>query len=493
VIGTLIGLGFLAGFLGGWPLIPLIAALSILFALAVDRHWRQIPLLVVALVLGALRAPEPDKSLAPPSVPVDGSITVAVTSAVVDDGRVQRFRVTGPGWTACVRTFARADFGRGDVLETEIDLAEPASLSDGYRQYVRSQGCGGSGTLGRVSVVERGSGLQRSIDELRQSVTRMIISWVPGDNGALFAGLVIGDDALMSDEATDAFARTGTIHVVAVSGSNLALLASILVISQVLFVRRFLSEAGGIAIIWGYVLLAGAVPPTLRAGLLATAAAGSRLAGKPADVLTLSVQVAAIQAAIWPDSTLGLSYRLSTVAIFGVVIATAGRSFEGWLSGLRLVAMTTVVVNVAMLPILPAESRPMLLVSLLTNIAVAPFIAVSFTLGIVAVASGWLVPPLGEAIAVVAGEINRVTLWVVTEAARIDQLPGPLNTSGRSMPRWFLAALSIAILAAVSTEFRRWVRDTARRPNLFGDPMADVATGAALGVLAATLAIVLLR
>jgi competence protein ComEC len=309
----------------------------------------------------------------------------------------------------------------------------------------------------------------------------------------LLAGLVIGDDALMSDEMTDAFARTGTIHVVAVSGSNLALLASILVITQVFVARRVVSEAGGFLLIWGYVLLAGAVPPTLRAGLLATAAAGSRLVGRPADVLTLSLQVAALQAALWPESTLGLSYRLSTIAIFGVVIAAAGRSFDGWLASLRLVAMTTIVVNIAMLPILPAESRPLLLVSLATNIAIAPLIAVSFTLGVLAVASGWLVPPLGEAIAVVAGEINRMTLRIVSEAAGIEHLPGPLGASGSSVPRWFLIVLSIGTLVCVSTEFRRWARGTIRRSGVVTTRTADVATGVALGVLGATIGIILLR
>ena len=493
MIGALAGLGFLAGFLGGWPAVSVAATLAILFALAADRHWRLIPLLVIALFLGVWRAPEPDQSRALPEFSEGEALIFTVRSAVVDDGRVQRFKVSSDGWTLCARTFARAEIGRGDTLVADIELADPATLSDGYRQYLRSQGCDGSGVLGRISIAERGNGLQRTIDELRQSVTRRIVSWVPGDRGALLAGLVIGDDALMSDEATDAFARTGTIHVVAVSGSNLALLASILVISHVFFTRRIFAEVGGIVIIWGYVLLAGAVPPTLRAGLLATAAAGSRLVGRPADVLTLSIQVAALQAALWPESTLGLSYRLSTVAIFGVIIATAGRSFEGWLSGFRLVAMTTIVVSVAMVSVLPADSRPMLLLTLVTNIAIAPLIAIAFTLGIIAAASGWIVPPVGEAVAVVAGEINGVTLAIVTKAARIENLPGPLDANGSSMPQGVLVAMSIAVLAAFSTEFRRWFRDVVRRPYLVPDRVANVAVGASLGVLGGTLGIILLR
>lgn len=493
MIGALIGIAFLIGFLGGWPAIPLATAGIVLFALATSRHWPLIPLIVVASTLGAWRAPEAANVPEAPTLAIGSRVEGVVTSAVVDDGRVQRFKFADDDWTICARTFARSDIGRGDRLLAEVDIAEPEFVSTGYRQYLRSQGCGASGTLGSITLARQGNGITRWIDEVRQSVTRRVVSWVPGDRGALLAGLVIGDDALMSDDATDAFARTGTIHVVAVSGSNLALLASLLLVTNILFTRRILSEATGLAIIWSYVLIGGAVPPTLRAGMLATAAAGSRLVGRPADVLTLSIQVAAVQAALWPHATLGLSYRLSTVAIFGVVIAAAGRSFKGWLSGIRLVAMTTVVVNVAMLPILPAESRPILLLSLLTNVAIAPLIALAFTLGVLAVAVGWLISPLGQATAVVAGEINGLTLSIVMRMAEIDQLPGPLDASGSSAPGWLLIGIAIVFLAAVSSEFRRWLRDMHRRGAVVSLDAANVALGAGLGVFCATVGIVLLR
>lgn len=492
MIGALVGIGFLVGFLGGWAVVPVMVAAAVLIALAAGRYWVLAPVLALALVAGAWRAPDVDTGHEAPDFGREGDFTGIVTSAVVDDGVVQRFSFRVDDWTVCARTFARLDLGRGDRLAGELDLAGDSTISAGYRQYLQSRQCDAAGTLGKVELLNRGDGVRRDLDEVRQLVTRTIIAWIPGDRGALLAGLVIGDDSLMSDGATDAFARTGTIHVVAVSGSNLALLASILVITNVLFTRRLFSESLGIAIIWSYVLLGGAVPPTLRAGMLATFAAGSRLVGRPADVLTLSIQVAAIQAALWPATTLGLSYRLSTVAIFGVVLATSGRSFDGWFSGLRLVAMTTIVVGVAMMPILPEDSRPILIVSLLTNIAIAPLIAVSFTLGVLAIGVGWLIEPLGKAIAVVAGQLNGVTLEIVKSMADVQSLPGPMDGSGTGMPGWLLWIVTVAFLASVSKEFRRSVRDLASR-TVVTDRMAQVATGAAVGAVCATIGLALLR
>ena len=61
--------------------------------------------------------------------------------------------------------------------------------------------------------------------EMSESLRRL----VPGDAGALLAGLVVGDDSALSRERETAFTNSGTTHLTAVSGSNLALIAGMLV------------------------------------------------------------------------------------------------------------------------------------------------------------------------------------------------------------------------------------------------------------------------
>ena len=253
--------------------------------------------------------------------------------------------------------------------------------------------------MGQITVLRQGTGVHRTFDDVRSGVARQLVDWVPGDSGALLAGLVVGDDSLMSDETMDAFERTGTLHVVAISGSNLTLLASLLLVASVWSPRRWLTDLAAMGMIWLYVMVGGAGPPTIRAGFLATAGAGARAFGRPTDLLTLSLQVAAIQALIWPSSVLGLSYQLSTVAIFGVLVATTGRSFNGLAGAIWIVVLTTIIVNLVSLPILPATSRPSLLQSLLTNTIIAPLVSLAFVLGLLAIAAGLLVPVAGRALA----------------------------------------------------------------------------------------------
>ena len=198
-----------------------------------------------------------------------------------------------------------------------------------------SQECSWSGRVSGITIDARGSGLMRRVDDLRQSITRQFVTWVPGDSGALLAGLVIGDESLLSFDARQAFLRTGSLHVVAVSGSNLTLLAAILVLVFGWIPRRWINELLALAMVWVYVLIAGASPPTLRAGMIATAGAGARLLGRPTDYLTLSITIAAIQVAILPHTLSGLSFRLTTVAIIVVVLAAAGRKLNSFWSVAR--------------------------------------------------------------------------------------------------------------------------------------------------------------
>ena len=309
----------------------------------------------------------------------------------------------------------------------------------------------------------------------------------------MLAGLVIGDDSLMSDGAMDDFQTTGTLHVVAISGSNLTLLVSLLMVATVKSTRRRLMDSLALLLIWGYVLIGGAGPPTVRAGFLATAAAGARSLGRPADLLTLSVQVAAIQASIWPATVLGLSYQLSTVAIFGVLIATAGRAFHGIGGSLKLILVTTVVVNALLLPILPSSSRPTVLLSLIANTAIAPLVSLAFVLGIVAVLMGWVSPVLGEPVAILAGEINRATIAIVHTVAGWDGLPPPLNWDGSQAPVSLLWLLAAAVAMAVSTEFRRSVGDLRERAQVVTTANADLIFGAGIGACLAVAVMALIR
>jgi ComEC/Rec2-related protein len=494
VTGAFVAAAVMIGFLYGWAIVPLIAAAMLL--VWVGRGWTgaAATLVILGAVAGAWRSEAFLHHPLDPNWESDSERTGQIASAVVDDGRTQQFVVRlEDGRRLCARSFSRADLGRGDQLRMSVEPDSQGSVSEGYGASLRSRSCDWSATLNRVTVLKRGSGALRLVDGVRSAITRQLVGWVPGDRGALLAGLVIGDDSLISNETKDAFKRTGTLHVVAISGSNLTLLASLLMVSMAWSTRRRMIDIIAIAIIWLYVLVGGAGPPTVRAGILATVAAGSRAVGRPAELLSLSIQIAAIQALIWPASVLGLSYRLSTAAIFGVLIATGGRSFRGFWGAVKLVFLTTLIVNLFLLPILPAQSRPSMVQSLVANTLVAPLISLAFVLGVLAVVLGALAPVAGESLAVLAGEINSATIDIVRWVAGWNWLPDILRWSGSDAPRAALVAGATMVLLATSSDFRRAVRDLRERLPHVDESTGMLVLGSGLGACLSVAVIALFR
>jgi ComEC/Rec2-related protein len=494
VIGALIAGGFLAGFALGWPLVPLAFGVVVVWCMGRRQDRLVAALIVTACIGGAIRGNGTTDAALSSGWIAPGRLQGVVASGVVDDGRTQRFQFElADGHRLCARAFSRANLGRGDEIEAEIDPDPAAGVSRGYSAYLRANRCEWSGTVGSVTVLGHGSGVRRALDEIRERSARQLFDWVPGDAGGLLAGLVVGDDSLLSDGAMDAFQETGTLHVVAISGSNLTLLVSVLLIASGWSARRRVTEALAMIAIWGYVLVGGASPATVRAGALATASAGARALGRPADLLTLSMQVAAVQAAIWPNTVHGLSYQLSTAAIFGVLIATAGRSFDGLWGGLKLVLATTMLVNVLLLPILPSQSRPSLLLSLIANTLIAPLISVSFVMGLLAMILSVVHPALGEPLALLAGEINEVIITIVTGLSDWGWPPNSLRWSGEQTPTALLWAMALAVALVASLEFRRAVGDLIERSSEVSERQAMIAVGGAAGSFAAIIALAFLR
>jgi hypothetical protein len=181
------------------------------------------------------------------------------------------------------------------------------------------------------------------------------------------------------------------------------------------------------------------------------------------------------------------------VAIFGVLVATTGRSFDGLAGAVWIVVLTTIVVNLVSLPILPAASRPSLLQSLLTNTIIAPLVSLAFVLGLLAIATGLLVPVAGQALAVVAGQINEATISIVRSIGGWEWLPAPLAWDGSNAPSEMLVLAAVAVMLSVSREFRRGVRDSWSRLALVGDATGMLMLGSGLGACAGVLIMALVR
>ncbi|MCE9561087.1 MAG: ComEC/Rec2 family competence protein, partial [Planctomycetes bacterium] len=85
----------------------------------------------------------------------------------------------------------------------------------------------------------------------------------------LAAALLLGDTAALDRDGWDAYVRTGVVHVLAISGQHLVVLAAFVwVILKLFSVRRRRGAWFVIVVMIGYTLLTGARPSAVRAAVM---------------------------------------------------------------------------------------------------------------------------------------------------------------------------------------------------------------------------------
>lgn len=112
--------------------------------------------------------------------------------------------------------------------------------------------------------------------------TRALGESLPPAESGIAAALLLGDNAAMDRDEWDVFVRTGVVHVLAISGQHLVVLAIALwFVLQVCGVRRRHGAWVVMAVMIGYALLTGARPSAVRAAIMVSVICGGIILRRP--------------------------------------------------------------------------------------------------------------------------------------------------------------------------------------------------------------------
>ncbi len=270
------------------------------------------------------------------------------------------------------------------------------------------------------------------LDAVRRRADHVLAAGLPGPEGALLRGMVLGDDAALTPATRDELRRSGLGHLVAASGANIALLAALLMALGALLGLRLGGRMVMILLaIAVYVPLAGSGASIQRAGIMGAVSVVAALASRPADrwhalllaaVLTLSLDPAAIDDPGW---------RLSFAAVLAIVVLTAplaGRLLAAGLSAgvAEAVALTTAA-TLGTAPVAAATFGTLSVVAIPANILVIPVVAPITWLGMCAALVGQVSDVLAWPLKMAALPALGFVTWVGHAAAGI---PGAQIAAG---------------------------------------------------------------
>ena len=153
-----------------------------------------------------------------------------------------------------------------------------------------------------------------------ETLTAIVNHVLPEPHAGLLNGILFGTKATLSKELYNALIRTGTLHIVALSGMNITIIALIMRSILLPFVSRrvasFLTILGIILFVW----FVGASPSVVRAAIMGSISLLAIALGRQAWSLLSWVLALGIMLVIKPSWIGDISFQLSALATIGIIL-----------------------------------------------------------------------------------------------------------------------------------------------------------------------------
>ena len=347
-----------------WPFF-IAAGLVLIAGLLLRTQPRIIYFFVLAaLLIGIGRGASAPISGLPEQLQALAGSSAIVVSGVVDDYpesrgaltqfrfSVRRYRADG-GWVETsglllvrakpsipmIEERSPPFFRYGDTLVLKGHLEQPPVLEDfDWREHLAREGVHYLMLRPEVELTSGGGGVRALgwVYRVREEMAASLGRSLPEPRASLAQALLLGIRVGLPSELREDFAKTGTTHLLAISGLHVSILVGLVSLSS----AALLGRRGQIYIIipllfvWVYAVLTGFSPPVVRAAIMASLYLWAIFLGRQRSGLTALSAAAAIMVVVDPDVLEEVSFQLSFVSMAGLLLL--GPWFRA--GGLRFVA-----------------------------------------------------------------------------------------------------------------------------------------------------------
>ena len=234
---------------------------------------------------------------------------------------------------ALVRVPRYPAYQYGDVLQVTGELETPVPFDDfDYKSYLARQGIYSIIYYPRVELLSQGEGLKplQWIYSLREGLSTSLAKALPEPQGSLAQGILLGRRGDIPDSLYKAFSRTGTAHLLAISGLHLAIVIGMVFSFGILAFGRQRSIYVWLALVatWLYALLTGMRAPVMRAAIMGSMFLMGEYLGRQRSGITALAFAAAVMVGIQPQILWSVSFQLSFLAMAGLVFLYP--YFQAW-------------------------------------------------------------------------------------------------------------------------------------------------------------------
>jgi competence protein ComEC len=312
------------------------------------------------------------------------------------------------------RVASKGDWQYGDVVRLRGYLKTPPTGEGfSYRDYLARQGIRAYMPDAEATLLPfvGGSSFLRQVYAFKDKALAHIYQIFPDPEASLLAGILLGNDNGLPASLQQAYKNTGTAHIIAISGFNIAIIAGLFV---ALFGRLLGKRKGAILAVIGiilYTVLVGATASVVRAAIMGGLAIFARQFGRRQNGLVTLSFTAALMAIFNPLILWDVGFQLSFAATLGLILYA--QPLEDW--AVRLISrfapsekakkiagpisslvLFTLAAQLTTLPIMAYQFGRVSLVSLVANPFILPVQPLVMILGGLALLLSFIYLPLGK-------------------------------------------------------------------------------------------------
>ncbi len=271
------------------------------------------------------------------------------------------------------------------------------------------------------------------------------------DEGSLAAGILCGyTSELNRGSIREDFAACGLSHLIAVSGSHLAIVAGL--VQNMLWRCGFnarKSRALMLVACCFYSMFTGAAPSTIRSVCMVACTSVSVDSGRRSHALSSLAMTLIVMLILWPNLVFDLGFQLSALSVASILIF--GRYVSFALHLLRLPPFIaegmaiTLTAQMATIPLTASVFGQISLLAPVANVLIAPLVSLLLTLGVASAPLFW-VPGISGVLTGILYLCSRVILFLV---AALASAPFASLYVSPIPHAWFIFLASAVVLYAL--------------------------------------------
>ena len=298
---------------------------------------------------------------------------------------------------------------------------------------------------------------------LREAIRASLYRNLSPESAALASGLLIGETREIPIAVYQKFRDSGTLHLLAVSGSNVALIVVFFIaILRPFKIRRKLRAIALLLIVVLFSFLSYGEPSVLRASLMAGLVLGAGMLERRYDLNNIIALAALIILLVDPGQLYDVGFQLSFVIAWGLIFVLprlvglfASYHSKPWYRFLVFPLLVSLVAQLCATGLIGLYFQRIPLLSPLANLIVVPMVSLA-VIGILALLLANLVLPIfgifvGTWLEVLISAVIRVVGIFGAESApalRFDQVSAAYVVAGYLL-------IAIAAAAVTNRRFRR--------------------------------------